>query len=368
MMIPDAWRELALSPPRALSPVAGTARIRELADDFAVDEELGFAPSGQGEHVLMRVRKRDANTGWVAGELARVAGVRPLDVGYAGLKDRRAVTTQWFTVPGRPRPAAEWPGVAGEGFEVLEAHAHSRKLPRGALAGNRFRIVLRDFRGDRAMLERRILGVAAEGVPNYFGPQRFGREQSNLRALMNPPAPRAPMDRRDSGRRGARDRGRGDGGFVLSAARSLIFNAVLARRVREGSWSTLLPGERANLDGRNSVFPVPVLDDELVDRARRLDLHPTGPLWGEGESGVTGDVAVLEAQVAESFPEARAVIHACGAEPSRRPLRLRVGELGFSWLEDGALELRFGLRPGGFATAVIRELIDVEGFQEAEHD
>jgi tRNA pseudouridine13 synthase len=350
-VIPDAWRALALAPPRVVEAPRCRATMRRTPEDFLVEEQLGFAPSGAGEHVLLRVRKRDANTGWVARELATLAGTRPQDVGYAGLKDRHAVATQWFTVPGRRRPAAEWPGLTGEGFEVLEAHAHSRKLPRGALAGNRFEIVLRDLAGDTRALETQVQHAARHGVPNYFGPQRFGRDLSNLSTLLSLPAGRPPAR------------------FVLSAARSLLFNAVLAARVADGSWNRLRDGDRANLDGRNSVFAVPVVDAVLAQRATELDLHPTGPLWGRGDPGVTGEVAELEARIVAGFPQACAAILAAAADASRRPLRLAVRDLQFEWLEQGtACRVCFSLRSGSFATAVIREWLDADGAPQEDDD
>lgn len=350
-MIPERWRRLALSPPRALDAPRCRATLRRTPEDFLVDELLGFAPSGVGEHVLLRVRKRDANTGWVARELATLAGTGPHDVGYAGMKDRQAVATQWFTVPGRRRPAAEWVGASGAGFEVLEAHAHSRKLPRGALAGNRFSLVLRDLAGDSSGLEAQVAHAARHGVPNYFGPQRFGRDLSNLENLLALPAGRSPAR------------------FVLSAARSLVFNAVLAERVADGSWNRLRPGDRANLDGRNSVFPVPVLDETLEARVLELDLHPTGPMWGLGDPGVGGEIAALEARIATEFPEACTAILAARAEAARRPLRLAVRDLQFEWLEQGrACRVCFQLRSGSFATAVIREWLDADGGPQEDDD
>lgn len=351
-MIPDHWRELALAPPRAAPGPRVRASLRREPEDFVVVERLGFEPSGSGEHVLLRVRKRGANTGWVARELAGLAGARPQDVGYAGLKDRQAIATQWFSVPGRRRPAAQWQGVAGEGFEVLDAHPHSRKLPRGALAGNHFSLRLRDVQGQRAELERQFARAAAEGVPNAFGPQRFGRELSNLAALHALPPGRAPAR------------------FLLSTARSLVFNAVLAARVGDGSWNRLLPGERANLDGRNSVFTVESLDPELERRLAELDIHPSGPLWGRGSSGLGPGPAALEAAVAAGFPEALAAIEAGGVDAARRPLRLAVRELRLEWLESADdCRVSFFLRSGSFATAVIRECVDADGVpQEGDDD
>ena len=347
---------LALAPPRAVEPVAGRARIRLQPEDFEVIEDLGFEAAGQGPHLLLRVRKRNANTGWVARELARSIGVRDFDVGYAGLKDRHAVTTQWFTVPsrgrsGETRSPADWVGVQGEGYEVIEAHVHNRKLPRGALAGNTFKILLREFEGDAAMLERRVNEIARTGVPNYFGPQRFGRELSNLR-------------------RG--ETGRGGQGLVWSAMRGLLFNAVLAERVQRGSWVELELGERANLDGRNSTFLVDAVDETIHSRLAMLDIHPTGPLFGAGDSGIGGEIAALEAEVLERFPEFVGPLSEARLEPGRRPLRVAVRDLSLEWLEPArAARLSFRLRPGSFATAVLRELLDVEnaaGHSEDEHD
>jgi tRNA pseudouridine13 synthase len=342
------WQELALDPPRRVEPAAGRARLRERFEDFQVDEVLGFEPSGQGEHWLLRVRKCNANSGWVAADLARQAGVRPFEVGYAGLKDRRAVTTQWFTVPARRGGVQDWAGRVGEGYEILEAHRHTRKLPRGALAGNRFTLVLRGFTGSREALERRVAEIAVEGVPNYFGPQRFGRELGNLAVLRGEPV-------------------RGERGFAYSAARSLIFNAVLAERLAAGHWNMLLPGERANLEGSNSTFRVEAIDETLRQRLAALDIHPTGPLWGEGESGVTGEVAELESSVASRYPALLELLRADRLASARRPLRMVVRDLALRWLpEADACELQFSLRGGSFATTVVRELVHLDDATGAE--
>lgn len=324
---------LALDPPRAIEPPVGVARWRVSPEDFVVDEVLGFEPSGQGEHVLVTVRKRGANTLWVARELARHAGVRPQDVGFAGLKDRHAVTTQSFTVPLRRQPLEMWQTVVGEGYEVIAAARHSRKLPRGALRGNRFRLVLRDFAGDRSAFEARVAQMAIQGAPNYFGAQRFGRDLANL-------APGAPPR------------------FALSALRSLLFNAVLAERIERGDWCTLYPGERANLDGSNASFVVTAEDPALPSRLAAQDIHPTGPLWGEGESGITGEIAQLETTVVERHAPLRERLRAASLEPARRPLRVAVRDLTLRWLPgELACELQFFLRAGSFASAVVRELL-----------
>jgi tRNA pseudouridine13 synthase len=356
-MTPEHWLRAALAPPLAWGPAPLTTGVlRASPEDFEVDEILGFEASGEGPHALLRVRKRGANTEWVARELARAAGCKPFEVGFAGLKDRNAVTTQAFTVPRGKRAAAEFAGLAGEGYEVLSAVAHQRKLPRGALAGNRFAITAREVRCEAGALRERIVAIAAGGVPNYFGPQRFGRDAGNLEQVLRAAQALA------AGARGG-SRGRSDQGFMLSAARSVIFNAILAERVGLGTWNRLLAGDVANLDGRGSVFAVPACDDELARRCAALEIHPTAPLAGGGESLAAEEVLALEQRVAGQFPEALAVIQAGHMNAERRALRMRVRDLEHEYA-DGVLRLRFALDAGSFATAVLREIIATDAAGE----
>jgi tRNA pseudouridine13 synthase len=341
--------ERALGVPRAFGAPLGAGRLRVEPEDFVVDEDLGFVPAGAGAHVLVRVRKRGANTEWVAREIARHAGCRPGDVGFAGLKDRHAVTTQWFSVPS-PRGAAYvgdtialLANAKGEGYEVLEAHAHARKLPRGALAGNRFVIRIREVAAADAEVAARIAAIARDGLPNYFGPQRFGREGANLRKISPDLSGVHPRERT----------------YVLSAARSLVFNAVLSERVQDGTWCRLEPGDVANLDGKGSVFPVDAVDEALTRRIAELDVHPTGPMWGKGEPLSHGRVRDLEQRVASELTEACDLVIAAGMNQERRALRLAVRELG--WERQGAdVLVRFWLTRGSFATTVLRELFETD--------
>jgi len=340
-----AWRELALGAPRAWGEPAASGVLRSVPEDFEVAEDLGFAPDGDGAHLLLKVRKRNANTGWVAQELARGLGCHVRDIGFAGQKDRRAIAIQWFSLPATPRCLAEAGEFVNPEFVVLEAHRHRRKLPRGALAGNRFAIRIRDYTGSDAQLRERCEAIVHGGVPNYFGPQRFGREASNLSRLAalaaSGPAPQ---------RRGAAD------GFVLSAARSLIFNAILGERVRQGDWNRLAVGDVANLDGRGSVFVVEEPTAELTERQAQLAVHPTGAMWGRGELMSGAAVLALEQRVAAQLPEACGFVIEAGMRQERRSLRLAVREL--TWARDPqGVVLRFWLRSGSFATAVLRELL-----------
>ena len=347
-MIPDHWRRAALAPSRAGRGPLAAGVLRSSPEAFRVDEILGFEASGDGPHVLLRVRKRGANTEWVARELARAAGCKPFEVGFAGLKDRNAVTTQSFTAPRGKRAAAEFVGLGGDGYEVVAAAAHQRKLPRGALEGNRFEITVRSLSGEREALTERLREIGADGVPNYFGPQRFGREAGNLEQVIDA-AQRLAQGRQGGGRRP-------DQGFMLSAARSVVFNAIVGARVEQGSWNRLLTGDVANLDGRGSVFAVETPDAELRARCAALEIHPTAPLPGAGESLARGEVRALEEATAALFPEALTVIAAERMNAERRPARLRVRDLEYE-LEGDNLRLRFALSAGSFATTVLRELI-----------
>lgn len=345
--------QAALAPPRAYGTPPASGQLRACAEDFVVEEELGFAPAGTGQHALLKVRKTNANTPWVARELARLAGCNARDIGYAGLKDRRAVAIQWFSIP-KPRSAVDWAAVAagdsatGE-FAVLEAHAHNRKIPRGALAGNRFAIRIRAPSPDggaalAALIAPRLEAIGRRGVPNYFGPQRFGRDGGNLARVV-------------AGVGGLRQPERG---FVISAARSALFNAILAERVRGGTWDRLLPGDLANLDGRGSVFVIEAMDATLEARTGRLELHPTGALWGKGSPRSRAAVLELEAGMAARLAAEARLCESVGLEQERRSLRLVVRELQCE-REPAAVLLRFRLARGGFATTVLRELIEAEG-------
>jgi tRNA pseudouridine13 synthase len=349
----EAWRRFALDPPRAAGepPVAGAIRS-ELAD-FEVEERLGFEPDGGAGHFLLWVEKRDANTADVARELAAAAGCRPQDAGFAGMKDRRAIARQWFTVPAvkGSEPAA---GLAGRGFEVLAVHPHSRKLRRGALAGNRFRIRVRGATGDGNALMARFARVRSQGFPNYVGPQRFGIDGANLVRVQQ------------WLERGWLPRGREARAFVLSSARSLAFNAVLAQRVAAGSWNRLLPGEIVSLAGSRSVFAAEQPDEALQQRCRDGDVAPTGALCGTGGMQPTGEAGQLEIAALAGLAPLPARVGAAGLRAERRALCVRPAEFSLRLATEG-VELEFELPRGAYATSLLRELL-VASVPEAPAD
>ena len=331
---------------RAYGPVSASARIRSVPEDFRVEEVLGFTADGEGPHVLLTVEKRGANTHWVAGQLARHAGIPAREVGYAGLKDRHAVTVQHFTLNLDRRPEPDWNALPTDEFKVLKSERHRRKLKTGALEGNCFRLVLRELSGPVSDLVARLESIRARGVPNYFGVQRFGRGAANIENA------EAAL----SGRLRIHDRRLFS--LLLSAARSLIFNDVLAMRVEAGNWDKLLGGDVMMLDGSHSVFRAETGDAALVARLVSGDVHPTGPLWGRGEPMTTGEVQTLEAEVAARHPALAAGLAKVGVEMARRSLRLPVRDLAWQEAPEGLI-LEFFLPAGAYATAVLRELIDM---------
>lgn len=320
--------------------------LRAAAEDFVVDEDLGFEPDGDGDHLLLHIRKRNTNTEWLARDLARYAGIDPVDVGFAGLKDRHAVTTQWFSLhlPGGAQP--DWRGYDNPDVELLGSYRHRRKLRRGGLRGNAFRLQIRDLRGNVDGLVERLRRVQEEGVPNYFGEQRFGINGGNLREALAMFADRNRV--RDRHKRG----------LYLSAARSFLFNEVLSARVAAGNWLQALPGEVLQLAGSQSFVECAVPTERIVQRIAAGELLTTGPMWGRGRPLGSGEAAALEQQVLAPYALWRDGLEHAGLEQERRALRLMVTDI--SWALDttaATLTLGFWLPAGAYATTVLREVV-----------
>lgn len=311
--------------PRAHGLPLFMARLRGEPADFQVTEHLGWQPSGDGEHDYLFVEKTGVNTEWVAQQLARYAGVPVKDVGYAGLKDRHAVTQQWFSVPRWRSP--DWHAWVMEGVEIMDVQRHLRKLRRGAHKANAFRILLGHTEVlDAVAVAQRLTVLRGCGVPNYFGEQRFGRHGSNLQLA----------DDWAAGRRLPRHKR----GLAISTVRAFLFNETLAVRVEAATWDQLIAGDTANLDGSASVFEVSAVDETLRSRCDAMDVHPAGLLAGEGS-----DTAHKHWQAA---------LDAGRVEPGTRSFRLPVPDLAAEFTATGLL-IRFTLGRGAYATAVLRE-------------
>ncbi|MCG6540250.1 tRNA pseudouridine(13) synthase TruD [Pseudomonas sp. KSR10] len=334
--------------PSAHGEPCGTAVLKAVAEDFQVDEVLDIPLSGTGEHLWLWVEKRNLNTEEAARRIARAAGVPARSISYAGLKDRQALTRQWFSLhlPGKADP--QLGKAEDETLKILQAGRHQRKLQRGAHSANGFTLRLTELRADRAVLDARLERIKTHGVPNYFGLQRFGFEGGNVQGA------REYANRQElPAQRNLRSR-------LLSAGRSYLFNRVLAKRVAAGSWNQALVGDLLAFTDSRSFFPAG--EAECADpRLALLDLHPTGPLWGAGESPATGEVQALEARTAVAEPSIAKWLAEAGMKHERRTLRLPIGGLSWHYPEPDILQLEFVLPTGCFATAVVRELVSLAG-------
>ncbi len=325
---------------------SGQGKIRSVPEDFVVKENLSFEPSGAGEHAFLQIEKTGENTDYVARQLARFANVRQRDVSFAGLKDRHAVTTQWFSVwlPGKADP--DWTQFATDSMKVLHTVRHARKLKRGVLSGNSFKIIIRDWQGDKDKTNRQLEAIKANGIANYFGSQRFGHEGQNVNKAL-------------AMFQGAKV-GREQRSLYLSAARSYLFNQILVYRITRKNWNQPVAGDTYMFDLSHSCFKSEQPDAEIISRLEAKEIHPTGALWGRGEAGVSADTLSIEQGIIDAVPQLVRGLIACNVDKDRRALRVKVQDLRWQFVNDRVLELCFTLPAGSYATAVLREIIDGE--------
>ncbi len=334
--------------PCAHGGACGSALLKAVPEDFQVDEVLDIPLSGAGEHLWLWVEKRNLNTEEAARRIARAAGVPVRNISYAGLKDRHALTRQWFSLhmPGKADPVLE--KAEDQALRILKSGRHQRKLQRGAHSANGFTLRLTELQADRGILEARLEQIKRHGVPNYFGLQRFGFEGGNV------------LGARDYAERQELPVQRNLRSRLLSAGRSYLFNRVLAQRVAAGSWDQACVGDLLAFTDSRSFFPAG--EAECSDpRLEILDLHPTGPQWGEGVSPASGKIQELEAAVAAAEPSIAKWLAEAGMKHERRILRLPIGGLSWHYPEPDILQLEFVLPTGCFATAVVRELVSLAG-------
>ncbi|MEM1153994.1 MAG: tRNA pseudouridine(13) synthase TruD [Pseudomonadota bacterium] len=338
MSVPD-W-------PAAWSAAAGRARIRVHAEDFDVREELGFEPSGSGEHVFLSLEKRGLDTLDVVQRLRRLSGVSQRDIGYSGLKDRNAVTQQWFSLGMAGRSDPNWQALEAEGdISVIHCTRHNRKLRRGVHRGNRFRLRLRSLEGDTDVLAQRLVDVQRKGVPNYFGPQRFGRNGSTLsQALSWAEGARRQPNRADRGR-------------YLSVLRALLFNTVLAARVKAGTWEQPVSGDICMLHGSRSFFGCEEVDEELILRAGKGDIHVGLPLWGGAVSGAAQQASAAAAIYLIPYVHLCRFLEQQEMALAWRPARMLADDFCWQFCDHGVLQLDFFLGAGSYATALLAEIV-----------
>lgn len=331
----------------ALVGTGGTLRTTD--DDFVVDEELPYAPSGAGDHVFVRIEKRGTTTVDAARALARALGVRDRDIGIAGMKDRHAVTRQWLSLPPPIGPeqalAVELPGV-----RVLEAHRHAHKLRTGHVRANRFALRVRGVDAGAAERARQILAALSvpPGAPNWYGEQRFGRDGDNAargRALVTgarPPGRDRRLDR-----------------LMISALQSQLFNDWLTARIGDGLYRAVLAGDVLHKRG-GGMF---VCDDPATDQARLAagELVVTGPMFGD-RMRLPGDASPALAREAEVLARAGILREAFSsvralAEGTRRDAAVEVAGATVVAVDGSTIDVAFALPGGAYATAVMREVM-----------
>ncbi|MCX7067452.1 MAG: tRNA pseudouridine(13) synthase TruD [Methylococcales bacterium] len=316
-------------------------KVRTVPEDFIVTEHLSFEPSGAGEHIFLFIEKTGENTDYVARQLAKFANVRQRDISYAGLKDRHAVTTQWFSVwlPGKADP--DWSQFETESIKVLHSVRHARKLKRGVLSGNSFKIIIRDWQGDKIKTEQQLTAIKTEGIANYYGEQRFGHAGHNINKAL-------------ALFQGAKV-GREQRSIYLSAARSYLFNEILAQRVLTKTWNQALAGDSYVFDLGHSYFNEAQPTDDIIRRLAAKEIHPTGILWGKGNVEL---LPVEQAIIAANQELADGLI-ANGLEQDRRALRINVKDLDWQFIDETTLSLSFTLPAGSYATSLLREIINL---------
>jgi len=311
--------------PKTYPETNARALLKQHNADFKVTELPLTLPSGEGEHIWLHVKKDGANTAYVAQQLADYAGVKEMNVGYAGLKDRYAITTQWFSVYLPKGETPDFLKLVHDEFTVLAQTRHVKKLRRGDLLGNAFEIVLRDVEGDKALIESNLLQVQTHGAPNYFGQQRFGHDGGNVEQgrMMLAREIRVSNQKRK--------------GIYLSAVRSFVFNEILAERINNGLWGKTLEGD--------------ILDDEA---------QPTAALWGRGRVASMAQAADLENSIAERHATLCEGLEHAGLSQERRALAAMPKEMTWEWKNESALKLTFSLSAGYYATSILREILDAQ--------
>ena len=328
--------------------------LRSQPEDFKVFELLPFQASGEGEHLVLYIRKTCVNTIVVARLLAKYFGVKEGHVSYAGLKDRFAVCEQYFSIhlPGKNKDDLSSLNI--EGVEVLSAQRHNKKLRTGALLGNRFELTLRNVcNGDD--LAERWQQLSAQGVPNYFGEQRFGIDGGNITRAKELFAGKKVKDKKKRG-------------IYLSAARSFLFNQVVAERINKQCFSELIDGDVCMLAGSQSVFHVPAVDETLVERLASFDIDITAPMWGRGQLMTTDSVQQQELAIVQQTPDFANGLETFGLKQERRKIRLMMQMAKLS-LDADVLTVSFCLPAGSYATTILRELINYrDATPRADHN
>ena len=322
----------------------GRALVKQQPADFKVEEQLRFTPEGAGDHVYLYIQKQDANTEWVQRQLARISGVSLKEIGYAGLKDRHAITRQWFSIysPHEELILDDLP----ESFSILDKTRGQKKLKTTAVLGNEFFIRVHFKEAiDSGRLDSYLQFITANGFPNFFGSQRFGREGKNVEKLLAMANGKRCKPQQKS--------------LYLSAGRSFLFNQILNERVHTENWNKFLPGDVAILNNTRSIFPVEQIDEAIQERLERFDIHPALPLYGIGKWPSDEEPRKIEQSVYAQHKECCRALEKFKVQ--LMPRASRVVPEYMDWeINDANVEIKFQLPAGSFATTLLEQLFLIE--------
>ncbi len=331
-----------------LNEITASGQIRSTPRDFEVTELNDIELSGDGEHLWLYIKKIGCNTNWVAKQLSNVCQVPQRQVGYAGLKDRHAVTQQWFSV--------QLPKISDVGriesalpneVTIVQSSRHNRKIKTGQLDVNQFEIMIRNIDGDKQQIEQNIINIITNGVPNYFGEQRFGHDMGNIQKCQ------------DWFSGTYKVKSRNVKSLLISTARSHIFNLILAQRIKGDIWDKPISGDILQLNKSHSWFPASdATADEIDKRLNEFDIHLTAAMWGEDAVQSMDGCANLENAIAEQFPVYQQGFEKFRLKQDRRSMRICPIDFSYEWLDDD-LKLKFKLLPGAYATGIVSELIKI---------
>lgn len=337
--------------------VKATGLIRVNPEDFRVNEINQLSFTEQGEHLWLYIEKKNTNTAWLVKQLAKACNVHPKQIGYAGQKDRHAITQQWFSVQlPKTRELDLIQKELPEDVKITKNHWHQSKLKTGFLDANQFKIRIRDIDGCKDLISTNLSHIEKIGVPNYFGPQRFGHDMANIQKAQ------------DWFEDKIRVRNKNLRGLLISTARSYIFNLILAKRIKDDTWDKVIEGDVFQLNGSHSWFPESAATaDEIQSRLKDFDIHLTAALWGEDEVQSTAICAKTETAIANKFPSFLKGFEKLRVKHDRRAIRLMPHNLNHEWVDNDLL-LNFKLPPGAYATGVIREAVNYTDHQQSNID
>ncbi len=327
-----------------------TAVLKLNPEDFMVTEQLSFKPDGSGKHAFLWIEKKSLNTQHVIQLLSEFTGLAAKHIGYAGLKDKQSISRQWFSINLEGLMEPDWQEFSHPSVTIKQVTYHNKKLKIGSLTANQFIILLRDIMPqNKDKIEHRLSIISQQGVPNYYGPQRFGINNQNISKAQDWFEGKIKIHQWSQK------------SIILSAARSKLFNQLLSQRLEKYGWNQLISGEVMMLDGTQSIFAVPEHSDaEIISRFHEADIHPTLALWGQGKLKSCLDLLILENNSKELFSKWCIGLENKGLKQQRRAIRVIPKKMKSTWIEGKYLQLEFSLPKGCYATSVLRELVCVD--------